>query len=112
MAGFIMGYVSLALVPILAMLTAIAVPNFVQARSTAQRNVCIANLKQIDGAKEQWALENKKTLDTPAVVSEVNAYLRSGQTPLCPAGGVYTYNAVGTAPQCSLEDTAGHRIPE
>ena len=48
-------------VAIIGLLAAIAIPNFVKARTTAQKNACIANLKQIDGAKEQWALENKLT---------------------------------------------------
>ena len=53
-------------VAIIGLLAAIAIPNFVKARETAQKNACINNLRQIDGAKEQWALENKKTsADTP-----------------------------------------------
>ena len=47
-------------VAIIGLLAAIAIPNFVKARATAQKNSCIANLKQIDGAVQQWALENKK----------------------------------------------------
>jgi len=111
MAGFIMGYVSLALAPILAMMAAIAIPNFVKARTAAQRNACIQNLRQIDAAKEQWGLENKKTLGATVVVSEANAYLPNGATPICPAGGVYTYNVLGTPPTCSLGDSLDHRLP-
>src|SRR5205814_2241623 len=54
-------------VAIIGLLAAIAIPNFVKARSLSQRNACIANMKQIDGAKATWALENKKTgADVPA----------------------------------------------
>jgi prepilin-type N-terminal cleavage/methylation domain-containing protein len=48
-------------VAIIGLLAAIAIPNFVKARQTAQKNACIRNLREIDGAKEQWALENKKS---------------------------------------------------
>ena len=43
-------------VAIIGLLAAIAIPNFVRARNTAQKNTCINNLRQIDGAKQQWAL--------------------------------------------------------
>jgi hypothetical protein len=59
LGGLISGYVSLALIPIIGMMAAIAIPNFVKARSTAQKYACISNLLQIDGAKQQWAVENK-----------------------------------------------------
>ena len=47
-------------VAIIGLLAAIAIPNFVKSRVTAQKNACISNLKRIDGAVQQWALENKK----------------------------------------------------
>lgn len=103
LGGLITGYLSLALIPIIGMMAAIAIPNFVKARSTAQMNMCISNLRQIDGAKQQWALENKKqTTDTPTA-QELDTYLhRSFTTLKCPAGGIYTINAVGEKPACSI----------
>jgi hypothetical protein len=103
LGGLITGYVSFALIPLIGMMAAIAIPNFVKARTTAQKNMCISNLRQIDGAKQQWALENKKqTTDTPAA-QELDTYLpRSFTTLKCPAGGVYTINAVGEKPTCSI----------
>ncbi|HEX4343725.1 MAG TPA: DUF3352 domain-containing protein [Verrucomicrobiae bacterium] len=83
------------------MLGAIAVPNFVQARSTAQRNACINNLRQIDGSKEQWALENKKNNGAIPTEADISPYMRGGM-PVCPQGGEYTINAVGTPPSCSI----------
>ena len=44
---------------IIGILMAIAVPNFIRARESSRRSSCIANLKQIDSAKEQWAMDNK-----------------------------------------------------
>ena len=55
-------------VAIIGLLAAIAIPNFVQARKTSQTNACLNNLRQIDGAKQQWALENgKHSADVPAL---------------------------------------------
>src|SRR5438094_1746959 len=89
-------------VAIIGLLAAIAIPNFVKARNTAQMNACINNLRQIDGAKQQWALEQKKELTDTPTQSEVVAYLKDGQLPICPAGGTYTINAVGKDPVCSV----------
>jgi competence protein ComGC len=103
LGGLITGYVSFALIPFIGILAAIAIPNFVKARTTAQMNACISNLREIDAAKEQWALDNKKEpTDTPAA-QELDTYLhRSFTTLKCPAGGVYTINAVGEKPACSI----------
>lgn len=95
-------------VAIIGLLAAIAIPNFVRARGTAQRNACINNLRQIDGAKEQWALENKKSSGTAADSTGINAYIKGG-APSCPGGGTYTYQAVDTSPTCSLS-ASGHSL--
>ncbi|MBI2946588.1 MAG: type II secretion system protein [Verrucomicrobia bacterium] len=97
-------------VAIIGLLAAIAIPNFVKARTTAQKNACIQNLKQVDSAKEQWALENKKTEGTSTAGSEsaINAFMKSA--PSCPGGGSYTYNAVGTSPSCSLGASNSHTL--
>lgn len=73
----------------------------------AALNTCINNLRQIDGAKQQWALENKKPDNT--LVSEVNitSYLPGNVMPTCPSGGTYTINSVGVAPTCSVP---GHQL--
>src|SRR5260221_13428106 len=93
-------------VAIIGLLAAIAIPNFVRARTTAQKNACINNLRQIDGAKEQWALEKKKSAGSASVDTEINDYIKGG-APKCPAGGTYTYNPVDTSPACSID---GHSI--
>jgi len=56
----------------------------VKARATAQKNTCINNLKQIDGAKEQWAIETKKSAGSATDNAAVNAYIKGG-APTCPA---------------------------
>jgi Tfp pilus assembly protein PilE len=89
---------------IIGILMAIAVPNFIKARETSRRNSCIANLKQIDGAKEQWAMDNRKATGDACAMSDIaGTYMKGPATgPVCPSGGAYTVNVVGTTPVCSL----------
>jgi prepilin-type N-terminal cleavage/methylation domain-containing protein len=97
-------------VAIIGLLAAIAIPNFVRARNTAQQNACINNLRQLDGAKQQWALENKKT-DTDTMAStDVNVYIKNNIYPSCPASGTYTLNAVNADPTCSKSTLAQKHI--
>src|SRR3954469_23361019 len=93
-AGFTLVEIMIV-VAIIALLAAIAIPNFVKARTASQKSACIANLKQIEGAKATWALEQKKTnTDTPADTDLYGAttYIRS--LPGCPANGTYTTGQV------------------
>jgi len=91
-------------VAIIGLLAAIAVPNFVQARTTAQANACQANLKQIDGAKTLYALDNAVASGGACVMANlVPTYVK--RTPTCPAGGAYTVSVIGTAPVCSTGGT-------
>ena len=97
-------------VAIIGLLAAVAIPNFVKARNTAQRNACIRNLQQIDGAKERWALEMRKGQGDAIVEAEINDYIKGGE-PDCPAGGQYRYNALGTLPSCSVPGHTLARTP-
>ncbi len=92
-----------------AVLSAIAIPNFIKARETAQKNACINNLRQIDGAKQQWALENKKPDTGVPTREDLEPFLQNHHFPTCPAGGTYTINRVSEAPQCSHP---GHSLPQ
>jgi len=93
-------------VAIIGLLAAIAIPNFVKARQTAQTQACIANLKQMSGAKTLWALDGNT--GTPQMTDLVTDYIKS--TPSCPAGATYTLNAVGTDPTCDNSAPA-HALP-
>jgi hypothetical protein len=76
-----------------------------------QRNICINNLRQIDAAKNQWALENKKTNGDAVTEDDIKPYIKldaDGNLPKCPAGGKYTIGKVGENPTCSIP---GHELP-
>jgi len=117
LAGLITSYVTIGLslfwVP---MMMAIAIPNFVKARGTAQANVCINNLRQIDAAANEFALEHGKTngeaINFPA---DLTPYINNhGKILTCPAGGVYSIKRVGETPTCSLgtNATPAHVLPQ
>jgi prepilin-type N-terminal cleavage/methylation domain-containing protein len=95
-------------VAIIGLLAAIAIPNFIKARTKSQANACINNLRQISGAIDTWALETgQATGGSIASVSTISAYIKLNSlnsVPTCPAGGTYTTGAVGVAPEitCSL----------
>ena len=88
-------------VAIIGLLAAIAIPNFVRARNTTQRNACINNLRQLDGAKQQWALENKQSDTSTPANADVQNYIKNNAFPTCPAGGTYTVGVVSTDPTCT-----------
>ena len=106
-------------VAIIGLLAAIAIPNFVKARATSQANACINNLRQIDAAANQFALEKgKKTSDAIVLNTDLTPYIKlnsTGKIPPCPAGGTYSLLPVGANPQsqCSLGTTVNpiHVLP-
>jgi len=71
------------------------------------RNTCINSLRQIDAAKNQWALEKNKTVDAVPTVKDLLPYLKDGVFPVCPDGGTYSINSVDAVPTCSV---AGHSL--
>ena len=96
-------------VAIIGLLAAIAIPNFIRARTTAQRNACIANLKQIQGAIQVWAIDtgaaSNATVDKAAVVAN---YLKSW-----PKEGTVDYPTPATiaaTPTCPNTANTDHTI--
>ncbi len=94
-------------------LYALAIPNLsIYRRERLPKYECISNLKQIDGAIQQWALDNKRAEtsvpDLPAAIK----YLKGGKLPKCPSGGSYgPGKTVADAPICSKGKALGHTLP-
>jgi prepilin-type N-terminal cleavage/methylation domain-containing protein len=94
-AGFTLVEIMIV-VAIIGLLAAIAIPNFLKARSTSQQNACINNLRQIDGAIQQWALESKAKATDPATGADIQPYMGRGSTgllPYCPLDATKTFAA-------------------
>lgn len=73
-------------VAIIGLLAAIAIPNFVKARNTAQANACVSNMKQIAGAIDLFAVESNKADGDPVTANDVKNYIKGNEVPKCPAG--------------------------
>ncbi|MDB6125379.1 MAG: epsG [Pedosphaera sp.] len=111
-------------VAIIGLLATIAIPNFVRARLKAQQTACINNLRQIDAAKQEWALEAKAGAAVTPQLSNIQPYLgrgTAGTAPTCPADSAatsatsYAINDLQTAPTCLIlpgnaGDATGHHL--
>ena len=89
---------------IIAILLAVAVPNFLRARAAARQKSCLQNLRQILNAKEQWAMDFKKSptmIPTwPGDLVGEDRYIK-GTVPTCPTdNAVYNVGMVSDIPQC------------
>ena len=103
-------------VAIIGLLAAIAIPNFVRARTTSQANACINNLRQMDGAVQQYALEQKLSSTATYTLSVLKPYIKldsTGNIPGCPAAGTYAQGSTVTnPPTCTLSSaTPSHALP-
>jgi len=73
------------------------------------RNNCINNLRQIDGAKQQWALEKNQQLDAIPRMRDLLPYLMDEVFPVCPDEGTYIIHSVEEFPTCSIQ---GHFLSQ
>ncbi|MBN1675444.1 MAG: prepilin-type N-terminal cleavage/methylation domain-containing protein [Kiritimatiellae bacterium] len=97
-------------VAIIGLLAAIAIPSFVKARREARKRACISNMRQVDGAKEQWAMEENMPATATPTVSDVDPYIKGGTARcLCPADPTQTFvssysvRPLGTDPICLVD---------
>ncbi|MGQ9454934.1 MAG: competence type IV pilus major pilin ComGC [Armatimonadota bacterium] len=104
--GFTLIEIMIVVLVIVALL-AVAWPNWMKARESARQRTCVANLRQIETAKEHWAMANKKsTGETVAVEDLVPDFIKTW--PSCPSDGTYNPQPIGTDPTCTIEN---HELP-
>ena len=101
-------------VPLMFLLLAIAIPNFVRMRTSYALNACANNLWHIQAAKERWALDKHKTTNDVPTWDDLRPYITPDHPmnvlPSCPDGGVYTIGRVGEPVRCSIGGV-GHTLP-
>ena len=105
-------------VAIIGLLAAIAIPSFMRARLTSQQNACINNLRQIEGAKDQYAMENGMTnnqvIDDSDTIAFSNLVSGTGAAggyikayPACPASSNAAAGVTRTADRSASDYTVG-----
>ena len=107
-------------VAIIAILAAVAIPNFIKYRKTSQKNACISNLKQIQAAVEQCKLAGKEVNDTNIYGGGEGDNATDGYIkvkPKCPATSAdYTLPEGEADPVCPNPNVAGadyvHELPK
>ena len=98
-------------VAIVGLLSAIAIPNFVKARTNSRKNVCIGNIRQMENAKTMWANETGKigtSIPADSDLFGADKYIR--EKPACPSGGTYTIPSVDLKVSCNLSTAEGHAL--
>lgn len=87
-------------VAIIAILAAVAIPNIVKYRKSAQAASCVQNLTAIQNAKEKWMMDHTEVPTLAQISGDKDKLIKT--SPSCPAGGTYTIGDDGVDPSCSL----------
>jgi type II secretory pathway pseudopilin PulG len=90
---------------IIGSVTAIAIPSSVRAKTVSRKNMCISNLRVLDGAVQLWAMETGQIASSSVTVDDVMPYLDTAT--ICPAGGTtisnsYTLTSVSEQATCRI----------
>jgi hypothetical protein len=87
----------------LGMVFGMMIPNYARARSVATTNECARNLREIDDAKQQWAVKFRKGNREIPTSKDLEPFMPGGKFPSCPSGGTYNIRSVTETPTCSVE---------
>jgi prepilin-type N-terminal cleavage/methylation domain-containing protein len=97
----------MVVVAVIGLLAAVAMPAFVKARDSTRLNIIYHNLRQIDSAKELWAIELKKGPGAPVNdLSDLSAYIRRGKINDV-IHESYLPHPIGTPPEAVLPASVG-----
>ena len=97
-------------VAVIGLLLALAIPNFVKSRDTAQLAVIYNNLRAIETAKDQWALENKKVTGDSTDLPALSDYIQGGRIKKV-VYEVYESNRIGSAAYATSNVRLGTYAP-
>lgn len=98
-------------VMIIGILLAVAVPQWMGARERTRARTCLSNLKEIEGAKARWAMENGQPGTVVPTEAQIAPEFLKRSMPVCPSGGAYTINAVDAECSCSVHGTPMSLVP-
>jgi len=89
-------------VAVVGLLASLAVPSMAKARDTARLNTIYSNLRQLDQAKAEWALQTHQPDGAPVDdISVLAGFFRDGGLHDV-MDETYIPNAVGTPPEADL----------
>jgi hypothetical protein len=97
--------IALTMCPLCGFMIVIIIPNFIRAEYESAQNACVNNLRQLQAAKNEWALETGATNGILVTIEDLTPYVQldsKGQLPKCPAGGTYIFGRVGEDVRCSI----------
>src|ERR1041385_793910 len=100
----------MTVVAIIGLLLAIAIPNFVKTRDTSQLTAVYNNLRIIESAKDQWALENKKGTGDLTNLPALSDFLKGG-TIKPVVHEVYEANLIGSPAYATTNVRLGTYAP-
>src|ERR1017187_2978658 len=93
--------IAFAAIALVGILVVVVVPAYVRAHRVPSANGCINNLRVINAAKEQWALEHHAQVTNTPSWDDLRQYFSHEKIPICGHGGTYTIGRIDQTPTCS-----------